>query len=109
MTVTFERSSQVRQNIVIGFARMEGQSVGIGASQPGVALDIRVPSRPRPSCVFCDAFNIPVIVCRCARLHAARKELLDASSSTAPSYFMRMQSTVPRDLVITRKAWRRTT
>lgn len=52
------------QNIVIGFARMNGQSVGIVANQPNYlagVLDIEASRKAARFVRFCDAFNIPII------------------------------------------------
>ncbi len=52
------------QNIIVGYARMDGRSVGIVANQPMVlagALDINSSSKASRFIRFCDAFNIPII------------------------------------------------
>lgn len=60
----FELQQDYARNIVIGFARMHGQSVGIVANQPLVlagCLDINSATKAARFVRFCDAFNIPVI------------------------------------------------
>jgi propionyl-CoA carboxylase beta chain len=85
----FELQPEHAKNIVIGFGRMDGATVGIVANQPLVlagCLDIRSSIKAARFVRFCDAFNIPVITfvdvpasCR------ARRRSTAASSSTAPS------------------------
>jgi propionyl-CoA carboxylase beta chain len=52
------------QNLVVGFARLGGQSVGIVANQPAVlagCLDINASDKGARFIRFCDAFNIPIV------------------------------------------------
>ena len=55
--------SALRQNIVVGFARIDGRSVGIVANQPAVlAGTLDIDASVKGSFVrFCDAFNIPLV------------------------------------------------
>ena len=88
----FELQPEYAKNILIGFARMDGQTVGIVANQPLVlagCLDIKSSIKAARFVRFCDAFNIPVITfvdvpvsCR------APVKSTVASSSTVPSCFM---------------------
>jgi len=60
----FEIQPENAKNIVVGFARMNGQSVGIVANNPQVlagCLDIKSSIKAARFVRFCDAFNIPVI------------------------------------------------
>src|SRR6478735_5735319 len=60
----FELQPEYAKNIVIGFARMEGQTVGIVANNPLVlagCLDIKSSIKAARFVRFCDAFNIPVV------------------------------------------------
>ena len=60
-----ETSRNYAQNIIVGFARMNGHSVGIIASQPKVlagVLDINASVKAARYIRFCDAFNIPLVV-----------------------------------------------
>jgi propionyl-CoA carboxylase beta chain len=59
-----EVHSLYAQNIVVGFARIEGQSVGIIANQPSQlagTLDINSSEKAARFLRFCDAFNIPIL------------------------------------------------
>ena len=69
----FELQPEYAKNILIGFARMDGQTVGIVANQPLVlagCLDIKSSIKAARFVRFCDAFNIPVITFGRSRLHA---------------------------------------
>lgn len=85
----FELQPDYAKNIVTGFARMEGQTVGIVANQPLVlagCLDIKSSIKAARFVRFCDAFHIPVVtfvVCPASCPAPARSTA--ASSSTAPS------------------------
>ncbi|MEQ1658851.1 MAG: acyl-CoA carboxylase subunit beta, partial [Hylemonella sp.] len=60
----FEIQPEYAKNILIGFARMDGQTVGIVANQPLVlagCLDIKSSIKAARFVRFCDAFNIPVV------------------------------------------------
>lgn len=60
----FEVQKEFAKNIVVGFARMNGTSVGIVANQPNVmagSLDINSSDKAARFVRFCDAFNIPLI------------------------------------------------
>ena len=60
----FELQPEYAKNILIGFARMDGQTVGVVANQPLVlagCLDIKSSIKAARFVRFCDAFNIPVI------------------------------------------------
>lgn len=60
----FEIQPHFAKNIVVGFARLGGKSVGIVANQPNIlagALDINASDKASRFIRFCDAFNIPVV------------------------------------------------
>ncbi len=60
----FEVQSAFAQNIVVGYARMNGQTVGIVANQPKVmsgSLDVNSSTKAARFVRFCDAFNIPLV------------------------------------------------
>ena len=60
----FELQPDYAKNIIIGFVRMEGQTVGVVANQPLVlagCLDIKSSIKAARFVRFCDAFNIPVL------------------------------------------------
>ena len=60
----FEVQSEFAKNIVIGFARVEGRSVGIIANQPNFlagVIDINASDKAARFIRFCDAFNMPIV------------------------------------------------
>jgi len=60
----FEVQAQFAQNVVVGFARLAGQVIGIFANQPAVfaaSLDINSSDKGARFLRFCDAFNIPIL------------------------------------------------
>ena len=60
----FEVHKNFAKNIIVGFAHMNGQSVGIVANQPNVlagVLDINASRKAARFVRFCDAFNIPLV------------------------------------------------
>jgi len=60
----FEIQEHYARNIVIGFARMNGRSVGVVANQPAIlagCLDINSSIKGARFVRFCDAFNIPLL------------------------------------------------
>ena len=60
----FEVHEQYAANIVVGFARLGGHSVGIVANQPAVlagVLDIDASEKAARFIRFCDCFNIPLV------------------------------------------------
>ena len=62
---SFEVQSEHGENIVVGFARLAGRSVGIVANQPAVlagVLDVNASKKGARFVRFCDAFNIPLLV-----------------------------------------------
>ena len=61
----FEVQSEHAENIVVGFARLAGRSIGIIANQPAVlagVLDVNASKKGARFVRFCDAFNIPLLV-----------------------------------------------
>jgi propionyl-CoA carboxylase beta chain len=86
----FELQPDYAKNILIGFARMDGQTVGIVANQPLVlagCLDIKSSIKAARFVRFCDAFNIPVVtfVDVPGFMPGTWRRNTAASSSTAPS------------------------
>ena len=60
----FEVHKEFAKNIIVGFAHMNGRSVGVVANQPGVlagVLDINASRKAARFVRFCDAFNIPLV------------------------------------------------
>lgn len=98
------------KNIVVGFARLEGKTIGIVANQPmalaGV-LDIDSSRKGARFVRFCDAFNIPLLVFEDVPgfLPGTDQEWNGIISNGAKLLYAFAESTVPRITVITRKAY----
>ena len=97
-------------NIVIGFARLDGRSVGIVANQPKVlagTLDIESSEKAARFIRFCDAFNIPLVtfVDVPGFLPGAAQEYGGIIRRGAKLLYAFTEATVPRVTVITRKAY----
>lgn len=105
-----EVQSLYAQNIVIGFARLNGRSVGVIANQPkylaGV-LDINASRKAARFVRFCDAFNIPLItfVDVPGFLPGTAQEYGGIITHGAKLLFAYAEATVPKISVITRKAY----
>jgi acetyl-CoA carboxylase carboxyltransferase component len=98
------------QNIVIGFARLGGHSVGIVANQPAVlagVLDINSSEKAARFVRFCDAFNIPIItfVDVPGFLPGTTQEHGGIIRSGSKLLYAYCEATVPKMTVITRKAY----
>ncbi|MBN1640604.1 MAG: methylmalonyl-CoA carboxyltransferase [Anaerolineae bacterium] len=97
-------------NLLVGFARMNGQSVGIVAQQPRVlagALDINSADKGARFIRFCDAFNIPLITfCDTSGfLPGLNQEHGGIIRHGAKMLYAYAEATVPKIAVITRKAY----
>src|SRR6184192_2946572 len=97
-------------SIVIGFARLDGRSVGVVANQPKVragTLDIDASEKASRFVRFCDAFNIPILtfVDVPGFLPGAQQEYNGIIRHGAKLLYAFAESTVPRMTVITRKAY----
>src|SRR3954462_4220157 len=97
-------------NIVTGFARLDGRSVGVIANQPkGLAgpLDIDASEKASRFVRFCDAFNIPILtfVDVPGFLPGTTQEYNGIIRHGAKLLYAFAESTVPRMTVITRKAY----
>ncbi|WP_374201859.1 acyl-CoA carboxylase subunit beta [Actinokineospora sp. PR83] len=97
-------------NILCGFARVEGASVGVVANQPlhlAGSLDIDAAEKAARFVRFCDAFNIPIItlVDVPGFLPGAVQEHAGIIRRGAKLGFAYIESTVPKVTVITRKAF----
>ena len=106
----FELQPDYARNIVIGFARMEGQTVGIVANNPLVlagCLDIKSSIKAARFVRFCDAFNIPVItfVDVPGFMPGTGQEYGGIIKHGAKLLFAYAEATVPKLTVITRKAY----
>ena len=106
----FEIMPYYAQNIVIGFARFDGHSVGIVANQPeylaGV-LDINAAVKAARFVRFCDAFNIPIITFEDVPgfLPGTFQEYSGIIRHGAKLLYAFCEATVPKITIITRKAY----
>jgi propionyl-CoA carboxylase beta chain len=106
----FEVMEAFAQNVVIGFARLDGRSIGIIANQPahlaGV-LDIASSEKAARFVRFCDAFNIPIIVFEDVPgfLPGVNQEHGGLIKNGAKLLYAFCEATVPKLTVITRKAY----
>ena len=106
----FELQPDYAKNILIGFARMEGQAVGIVANQPLVlagCLDIKSSIKAARFVRFCDAFSIPVItlVDVPGFMPGTSQEYGGIIKHGAKLLYAYAECTVPKVTVITRKAY----
>src|SRR5215218_8738947 len=106
----FELQPENAKNIVIGFARMEGQTVGIVANNPLVlagCLDIKSSIKAARFVRFCDAFNIPVVtfVDVPGFMPGTAQEYGGIIKHGAKLLYAFAECTVPKVTVITRKAY----
>jgi acetyl-CoA carboxylase carboxyltransferase component len=97
-------------NIVVGFARLDGHSVGIVANQPKVlagTLDIESSEKAARFVRFCDAFNVPLVtfVDVPGFLPGTAQEYGGIIRRGAKLLYAFTEATVPRMTVITRKAY----
>ena len=106
----FEIAPDHAANIVTGFARMEGRTVGIVANQPMVlagVLDIASSRKAARFVRFCDAFSIPILtfVDVPGFLPGTGQEFGGVIKHGAKLLFAYGEATVPKITVITRKAY----
>ena len=106
----FEVQEHFARNIVVGFARMNGRSVGIVANQPAVlagTLDINASVKGARFVRFCDCFNIPLITFEDVPgfLPGTQQEYGGIIRHGAKLLFAFAEATVPKLTVITRKAY----
>ena len=98
------------ENIVVGFARLAGRSIGIIANQPAYlagVLDIHASVKAARFVRFCDCFNIPLLVFEDVPgfLPGTDQEWNGIITNGAKLLFAFSEATVPRVTVITRKAY----
>lgn len=98
------------ENIVVGFARLAGRSIGIVANQPAVlagVLDIHSSTKAARFVRFCDCFNIPLLVFEDVPgfLPGTDQEWNAIITNGAKLLYAFSEATVPRITVITRKAY----
>jgi propionyl-CoA carboxylase beta chain len=105
-----EVAEHFARNIVIGFARLDGYSVGIVANQPAVlagVLDIDASVKAARFVRFCDCFNIPLITFEDVPgfLPGTQQEYQGIIRHGAKLLYAFAEATVPKLTVITRKAY----
>jgi len=106
----FEVQEHFAANIVVGFARLGGYSVGIVANQPAVlagVLDIDASVKSARFVRFCDCFNIPLITFEDVPgfLPGVNQEHFGIIRHGAKLLYAFAEATVPKITVITRKAY----
>jgi propionyl-CoA carboxylase beta chain len=106
----FEVQPHFAQNLVVGFARLGGKSVGIVANQPAFlagVLDIDASVKGARFVRFCDCFNIPLITFEDVPgfLPGVNQEHLGIIRHGAKLLYAFAEATVPKITVITRKAY----
>ena len=106
----FEIHKDFAKNIIVGFARMNGRSVGIVANQPKVVagvLDINASRKAARFVRFCDAFNIPLVtlVDVPGFLPGTQQEYGAIITNGAKLLYAYGEATVPKVTVTLRKAY----
>ena len=97
-------------NLVVGFARLAGHSVGIVANQPAVqagVLDIAASTKGARFIRFCDAFNVPLVTFEDVPgfLPGVEQEHGGIIKEGAKLLYAYCEATVPKLTVVTRKAY----
>lgn len=106
----YEVHKDYAENIVVGFARIAGRSIGIVANQPASlagVLDINASKKGARFVRFCDSFNIPLLVLEDVPgfLPGTDQEWNGIITNGAKLLYAFSEATVPRITVITRKAY----
>ncbi len=106
----YEVQKLYAQNIIVGFARMDGAVVGVVANQPAVlagVLDINASNKAARFVRFCDAFNIPLItfVDVPGFMPGVAQEHGGIIRHGAKLIYAYCEATVPKLTVVTRKAY----
>jgi propionyl-CoA carboxylase beta chain len=106
----FEIHEHYAANIVVGFARLGGHSVGVVANQPAVlagVLDIDASEKAARFIRFCDCFNLPLVTFEDVPgfLPGVKQEHGGIIRSGAKLLYAYCEATVPKLTVITRKAY----
>jgi propionyl-CoA carboxylase beta chain len=106
----YEVHKNFAENIVVGFARLAGKSIGIVANQPAFlagVLDIHSSQKAARFVRFCDCFNIPLLVFEDVPgfLPGTDQEWNAIITNGAKLLYAFCEATVPRITVITRKAY----
>ena len=106
----FEVHQHFASNLIVGFARLNGRTVGVVGNQPQVlagVLDIDSSVKGARFVRFCDAFNIPLLTFEDVPgfLPGTRQEWGGIIRHGAKLLFAFTEATVPRLTIITRKAY----
>ncbi len=106
----FEVHKNYAENIVVGFARIGGRSIGVVANQPAVlagVLDVESSKKGARFVRFCDAFNVPLLVFEDVPgfLPGTDQEWNAIITNGAKLLYAFSEATIPRITVITRKAY----
>ncbi len=106
----FEVHPAYAQNMIVGFARLAGRSIGLVANQPAFlagVLDVHSSQKAARFVRFCDAFNIPLLVIEDVPgfLPGTDQEWNAIITNGAKLLYAFSEATVPRITVITRKAY----
>ena len=106
----FEVHKNYAENIVVGFSRLAGRSIGVVANQPAVlagCLDVESSKKAARFVRFCDAFNIPLLVFEDVPgfLPGTDQEWNAIITNGAKLLYAFSEATVPRVTVIIRKAY----
>jgi len=105
-----ETHREYAENMITGFARIAGRSIGVVANQPSVlagVLDINASRKAARFVRFCDAFNIPLLVLVDVPgfLPGIDQEWNGIITNGAKLLFALSEATVPKITIITRKAY----
>jgi len=106
----YEVHGQYAENIVVGFARLAGRSIGVVGNQPLIlagVLDINASKKAARFVRFCDCFNIPLLVLEDVPgfLPGTDQEWNAIITNGAKLLYAFSEATVPRVTLITRKAY----
>ena len=106
----FEVHEHFARNLVVGFARLDGRTVGVVANQPAFlagVLDINASVKGARFVRFCDAFNIPLVTFEDVPgfLPGTQQEFGGIIKHGAKLLYAFAEATVPKMTVITRKAY----
>ena len=106
----FESQADFAKNIIVGFARLNGQTIGIIANQPMVyagCLDINASDKATRFIRFCDAFNIPLLTIADVPgyLPGTQQEWGGIIRHGAKLLWCYSEATVPKLLLVTRKSY----
>jgi len=106
----FQVQAQYAPNILVGFARMNGETIGIVAQEPAQSagvLDISASEKAARFIRFCDAFNIPIVtlVDTPGFMPGTTQEHGGIIRRGAKLLYAYVEATVPKVTVVTRKAY----